>query len=318
MTVKTAQGRIDRLIAKLADAQHGVVAHAQLVELGLSRQAIHDRVRSGRLHPVYRGVYAVGRRRIDDRGWGKAATLTAGEGAVLSYTSAGALWGLIRSRERVEVTVPTRRGRARRKHLIIHRTTSLPAHEVTTRDNIPVTSLARTLLDLSTVCERRQLERALDEAEYLRLYDGIALARVIADHPERATKLKACIEENSAGTTRANEGLEERFLLLCRAYRLPDPLVHQEIGPYEVDFLWPDARVIVETDDRASHLRARSFERDHRKTLYLQDLGYDVRRVTSRMLDHDEAGVMNGIKRRIEGGWAVLSSSTGQTRPPSE
>lgn len=299
MVVKSAQGGLDRLIAELADAQHGVISHLQLIDLGLSRQAIQQRVRAGRLHVVYRGVYAVGRRRIDERGWWMAATLGAGEGAVLSHTSAAALWGLIRARERVEVTVPTRAGRRRRQGLTIHRTTSLPEHETTVRESIPLTSLARTLLDLSTIFERRQLEKALDEAAYLRIYDGIALSRVIDDHPERASRLKACIEEYVIGTTRANDGLEERFFLLCRRHGLPDPLVHEPIGPYEVDFLWREPRVIVETDDRASHLRAASFERDHRKTAYLQDLGYDVRRVTSRMLDRDETGVMNAVKRRV-------------------
>lgn len=299
MTVKSAPGWLDRLIAQLADVQHGVVSHAQLIELGLSRQGIQDRVRAGRLHVVYRGVYAVGRRGIDRRGWWKAATLTAGDGAVLSHTSAAALWGLIQPRESVEVTVLSRAGRKRRQGLTIHRTSSLPDHETTVRDGIPVTSLARTLLDLSTVFDRRGLERALDEAEYLRLYDGIAIERVIAEHPGRAARLRACIDEHVAGTTRTNEGLEERFLLLCRASGIPDPLVHQRIGPYEVDFLWSAERVIVETDDRASHLRAASFERDHRKTAYLQDRGYHVRRVTSRMLDHDEAEVMGALKRRL-------------------
>lgn len=246
-------------------------------------------------------MYAVGRKRLDSKGWWKAATLSVGGGAVLSHTSAAALWGLISPRERVEVTVPSTAGRLRRRGLAIHRSRSLPEHETTTRDCIPVTSLARTLLDLSTVFERRQLEKALDEAAYLRLYDGITVSRVIEEHPKRAARLRACVEEHVIGATRANDGLEERFFALCRRYGLSDPLVHAPVGPYEVDFLWPQPRVIVEADDRASHLRAASFERDHRKTAYLQDLGYHVRRVTSRMLDDDEAGVMNAIKRRVEG-----------------
>lgn len=298
--VKVDTTSLDWLIAELADAQHGVVSLLQLVSLGLSRQAVQQRVQAGRLHIVYRGVYAVGRRRIDDRGRWMAATLAVGAGAVLSYTSAAALWGLIAARQRVEVTVPSTAGRTSRKGLTIHRSRALPNHETTIRENIPVASLARTLLDLSTIIERRQLERALDEADYLRLYDGISLRRVIEEHPERAHKLRACIEQHTAGTTRANEGLEERFLLLCRRYGLRDPLVHAAVAPYEVDFLWQTERVIVETDDRASHLRAASFERDHRKTAYLQDLGYHVRRVTSRMLDADEPGVMQGIRRKLE------------------
>ena len=302
MAVKGASPGRDRLIADLAEVQHGVISHGQLIALGLSRQAIHDRVRRGRLHVVYRGVYAVGRQRVDARGRWMAATLSVGEGAVLSYTSAAGLWGLIAARQRVEVTVPSQAGRKRRRDVTVHRSRSLPSHELARKDNIPLTSLARTLLDVSTVFERRQLEKALDEASFLRLYDGMSLQRVIADHPERATKLKACIAEHVAGDTHANEGLEERFFLLCRHHRLPDPLVHQPIGPYEVDFLWAQARVIVETDDRSSHLRAASFERDHVKTAYLQDLGYHVRRVTSRMLDQDGRGMLNGLKARLERG----------------
>jgi hypothetical protein len=290
---------LDRLIAELADAQHGVVSHGQLLELGLSASGVQRRLAAHRLHRIYPRAYAVGRRRIDHRGWWKAATLSVGGGAVLSYTSAAALWGLIKPRQRVEITIPSTAGRPSRRGLTIHRSRSLPDQDATTRDNIPVTSLARTLLDLSTLFERRQLEKVLDEASYLRLYDGITLSRVIEDHPERASRLKACIEEHVIGSTRANEGLEERFFLLCRRHGLPEPLVHEPIGPYEVDFLWREQRVIVETDDRASHLRAASFERDHRKTAYLQDLSYDVRRVTSRMLDRDETGVMNAVKRRL-------------------
>lgn len=256
---------------------------------------------AGRLHVVYRGVYAVGRRRIEHRGWWKAATLSVG-GGVLSYTSAAAHWGLIAARQRVEITVPSTAGRSSRKGLTIHRSRALPDHEIAIRDSIPLTKVARTLLDLSTVFDRRALEKALDEAEYLRLYDGVALSRVIDEHPERAPRLKACIQGYSVGTTRANEGLEERFFLLCRRYGLRDPLVHERVGPDEADFLWHAARVIVETDDRASHLRAASFERDHEKTARLQDLGYEVRRVTSRMLDRDESGVMSAIKRLVGGG----------------
>jgi very-short-patch-repair endonuclease/predicted transcriptional regulator of viral defense system len=299
MEQKRATRSIHRLVAELADGQHGVVGHAQLIELGLTAKQIQAWLAAGRLHRIYRGVYAVGRATINRRGWWMAATLTSGEGAVLSHASAAGLWNVISPRERVDVTVPTTAGRCRRKGLMIHRTSSLPTEELTELERIPVTGLARTLLDLSSSAPRRTLERALDEAEYLRLYDGRALQAVIEAHPARAHRLARVISEHVVGTTLTNKGFEEEFLLLCRRHRLPDPLVHVPIGPYEADFLWPRAMLIVETDDR-SHRRLSTFERDHDKDAYLQDLGYMVRRVTWRQMQRDSDGVAERLAALIE------------------
>ena len=142
MVVKVDTPAVDRLMAELADRQHGVVGHRQLIELGLSRQAIQQRAQRGRLHRIYRGVYAVGRRRINREGWWMAATLTTG--GVLSHRSATALWAVTGPIERDEVTVSTRAGRGERRGLTIHRTSSLPDAEITTHDGIPVTTVPRT------------------------------------------------------------------------------------------------------------------------------------------------------------------------------
>lgn len=293
---------MDSLIARLADRQHGVVGHGQLVALGLSGPGIHRRIRAGRLHPVYRGVYAVGHSRIGRRGWWMAATLAAGEGAVLSHHSAAALWGLRRPRERIHVTVPTRAGRRRRKGLTIHRTSWLPEVDVTTSENIPVTSLPRTLIDIAEMIDRRALERTLDEAEYLRLYNDRRVAAAMAAHSGRvgARRLAKTIAEHVVGSTRTNEGLEEDFLLLCRANGIPDPVVHARVGPYEVDFLWPEQRVIVETDD-ASHRRTSTYESDRDRDAYLDDAGYRVRRFTSRKIRNEPAEVVRLLLAALSG-----------------
>jgi predicted transcriptional regulator of viral defense system len=189
MEAKPAPPPVDRLIADLADAQHGVIALDQLTAIGLGRHAIQQRVRRGRLHRVYRGVYAVGRRRIQREGWWMAATLSTD--GVLSHRSAAALWALATPVEQDEVTIATSAGRGERRGLTIHRTSSLPSTETTTRDGIPTTTVARTLLDLAEVVTRRRLERALDESEFRRLFDEEALRAVVASHPGRVGAKRA-------------------------------------------------------------------------------------------------------------------------------
>src|SRR2546428_612589 len=149
MRTKSAQ------VADLATRQHGVISLPQLLAAGLSRDQVKRWVRAGRLHRLYRGVYAVGHTRLGPHGPWFAAVLACGPGAVLSHRSAAALWGIRRSASpRVEVIVPTRNGRRRRGKLAVHR---MPLHpsEVTVCEGIPVTPPARTLLDLAAVVPRQ-------------------------------------------------------------------------------------------------------------------------------------------------------------------
>jgi len=316
MREESATPPLDILIAGLAERQHGVVGHAQLLALGLSASGIGRRLTSGRLHRIHRGVYAVGHRRIRRKGWWMAATLTTG--GVLSHRSASALWGLTDPIEREEVTVPTTAGRRRRKGLTTHRTSSLPSAEVTTQDGIPVTTVPRTFIDLAEVVSRRKLERTLDEAEYLRLFDEGTFRAAIAAHPGRtgAKRLALALDEHTAGTTRTNEGLEERFFLLCRRAGLPDPLVKPKIGPYELDFLWPNARLVVETDDR-THERNSTRKSDHDRDEYLRGRGYEVRRFTWTQVTYEPDEVVNRLKAllypSITEATASISPSEGAT-----
>jgi predicted transcriptional regulator of viral defense system len=153
-------------IAGPAGRQHGVVARRQLTELGLSRHAVTRLRMRGRLHVVHRGVYAVGHRKLTRDGVWLAAVLAAGEGTVLSHRSAAELWGIRETaRRRIEVTVPRD---VRRPRLRVCRTV-LPPDEMTTEDAIPVTTPARTLLDLAAVLDEHRLARAAERAEALRL-----------------------------------------------------------------------------------------------------------------------------------------------------
>lgn len=315
MEAKPATPPVDRLIAELADAQHGVVALDQLIALGLGRHAIQQRVRRGRLHRVYRAVYAVGRRRINREGWWMAATLTSG--GVLSHRSAAALWALTDPIERDEVTIRTSAGRGERNGLTIHRTSSLLKAETTMHDGIPVTTVPRTFVDLAETASRRRLERTLDEAEYQRVLDLTAFQHAIALNSGRAgaKRLARALEGHTVGSTRTNDGLEESFFLLCRDAGLPDPVVKAHIGPYEVDFLWPDARLVVETDDRASHERNATYERDRDRDGHLQEAGYRLRRFTWKKITNEPDEVIRSLKALLP--YPANTASTA-ARSPSE
>src|SRR3712207_3661029 len=267
---------MDALLAAVALEQHGVVSTAQLRGLGVARGGIQHRVRRGRLHPVHRGVYAVGHPRIPARGRLWAAVLATD--GVLSHRAAAALWD-IAPFPLGAIDVTTRRHRKGPPGVRVHQS---PTLESTTYDGLPVTTVGRTLLDLADVLDAHRLERACHRAEHLRLLD----LATIPDLPGRSTaKLRralATLEHASPDVTRS--AFEERFLAFLNASDLPRPRTNTRIAHHEVDFLWPDARLIVETDGAATHLTARAFQRDRERDFDLTARGYRVVRITWRQL----------------------------------
>jgi predicted transcriptional regulator of viral defense system len=220
--VQHAQGRLARLAAR----QHGVVTLAQLYSLGFSDSQVRTRAAAGWLHRLHRGVFAVGRRDLTLHGRWMAAVLACGDGAVLSHQAAGELWNIRRRRDeapKIEITIPRRRGGRPRPGLTIHRLPTLRTSETTTRDGIPVTSPARTVLDLACRLPRRQLERAMDEAERLNLCTEDGLNEIVRAHFGRpgAGALGALLRDHRAGSTATRNDFEERFLALCRNRHLP-------------------------------------------------------------------------------------------------
>jgi len=239
MDGQSAPGSADRRIATLATTQHGVVGLDQLRALGLRRGAIEHRIRSGRLIPIRRGVYAVGHVRLSSAGLAMAAVLALGEGAVVSHRTAAALWGIRPSSSgRVDVTVPARAGRRARAGIAVHRPTRMPVAETTSIDAVPVTTPARTLVDLAEVLPRPGLERALEESERLRLFDLRALLEVCTAQPGRtgACRIRAALSGQEIGDDQTRSELERRFLELCTANGLPRPQLNTLLVGYEVDF----------------------------------------------------------------------------------
>jgi hypothetical protein len=228
------------------------VTRAQLVELGMSTRGISDWVRSGRLQRLYRGIYAVGHDRLMREGRWLAAVLACGPGAVLSHRDAAVLLDLRQSNSAyIDVTVPSRNGRKRQPGIRLHRSGRLPPDEVTVKDGIPVTTVARTLLDLADVLQRQALKRVITEAEYLNLFDLAAINAVVQNNPgRRGAKLIGAI--GGAGH-RTRSKLEDRFLALLERHAVEEPETGTWIEGYETDFLWRDAHLVVERDGLAAH-----------------------------------------------------------------
>lgn len=270
-------------IAELAGRQHGVVARAQLRRLGFGSGAIDRRIELGRLHVVHQAVFAVGHRLLTIEGRWMAAVLAGGRGATLSHSSAADLHGLTALRRpHAHVTAP-RRLRARRG-ISFHEST-LPADEYDLRDGIPVTTVARTLIDLAAVTSMVRLEQAVARAEHRGLADSPSLAELVTRYPGRRgmAALRTVLAAGRLGGIAASE-LELRFLEFLDSRRLPRPQVNQPLEPAGrrmiVDCLWPAERLVVELDGRGHHGHEQAFEADRARDLALAAAGYVAVRVT--------------------------------------
>ena len=265
--------------------------------LGLSSEAIARRLRSGRLVRLYRGVYTIaGTAPSRERRWA-AAVLACGEGAVLSHLSAAALWRLSEKDPVViDVSLPSR-GKRMRDGVRVHRPRHLDPEDVTHHRGVPTTTVGRTLIDCAEVLGSRSLERILDEAEYLRVLDRSAIGATLVRHRGRAgtAQLSKVLARHQPGSTRTRTPIEESFFLLVRRSGLPQPLVNARLGPYTIDFLWPEQRIAVETDGRAAHERAAARERDYRRDSWLTTEGYRPLRFTWHQVHGDEQGVLGAL-----------------------
>jgi len=243
----------DRRLWALVEHQHGVVARRQLLAEGLTPGAIGWRIRTGRLHPVERGVYAVGRRRLGRHGRWMAAVLAGGPGTVLSHGSAAALWGFGgEAPGRVEISTPADR-RCRRTRIHAHRRYALRPDEIAVRERIPVTDPVRTLIDEATRLRPMQVERAVNEADKLELIDPEALRAALERYPGTpgVAPLRRLLDRHTFRLS--DSDLELLFRPLARGAGLPVPETKAWVNGYEVDFFWPELGLVVETDGLRYH-----------------------------------------------------------------
>jgi very-short-patch-repair endonuclease len=289
---------VDRRIAEIAAGQHGVVSRAQLLGIGLRKSAIQYRIEIGRLHRIEQCAYAVGHDALTVNGRWLAAVFTCGEGSVLSYRSAGDLHGIAPYNGGwIDVTAP---GRRRSRGRIKVHSARLDALDRTLEDGIPVTSVARTVLDLAAIVDLRRVERALERSEKLELFDLGQIEATCDRNPgHHGLKNLNRALELYLPDDRSRSEFERDLIDLCRDHDLPLPLVNATVAGYEVDALWPEARLIVELDGWEHHRDRAAFERDRVRDAQLTLLGFRVVRITYRRLRDHPAEVAALIRRAL-------------------
>lgn len=244
----------------LVRRQHGVVTRGQLLAHG-SGASIQRRLVAGRLHPLWRGVYAVGRPEVSCHGRWMAAALCCGPRALLSHASAGALWGILAWDGSIDVVLPPEVSR-RYPGIRVHRRLELGAEHRRQVDGIPVTDPVSTLIDIAACRSRDVLGRAIREADRLDLIDPISLRASLDLVPRRPGlgQLRSLLDSEAFSLT--DSELERRFLRLVRSAGLPAPETQSWVNGFRVDFYWPDLGLVVETDGLRYHRTAGQQKRD--------------------------------------------------------
>ena len=270
-----------------------MVSREQLLALGWSRNEIGHRLRSGRLHPLHRGVYAVGRPLVDRKGRWWAAVLAAGDDAALSHGTGGALYG-IRTEPagpiHVSIPLPSRRSR---DGISLHPRKLLP-HELTTHDGVPVVSIAVVLVDAAAELRRGPLEASINEADIRGLITVPTLRREVDRMPSRPGRrnLRETIDRRTFRFTRSD--LERAFIPLALKAGLSRPETRIEVNGYEVDFFWADLGLVVETDGGAFHRTPAQQTADRRR-----DQAHTAAGLTPLRFTHSQIRYEPGYVRAI-------------------
>lgn len=284
----------DAVISALATAQHGVVSRAQLVARDVPPTLIDDRVRTRQLVLLHRGVYALGHAQLTAEGWWLAAVASYRPPAVLSHGSAAALWGLTDEgwRRPIHVTVAGRAAARRRRGVQPHRRAVLLEDELTMVREIPVTTVARTILDVAATVRGRALEQVIRRAARLRLFDRREQVRVLDRHPRDrgAAELgRLLVALEGRGTADVRSRLEVAFAQLCDDHGLPRPRINAMVLGERVDFSWPGTTLVIETDGFEFHSMPTTFAADRRRDQKLTLAGFTVIRLTYDQVVGDAA-----------------------------
>jgi hypothetical protein len=273
----------DACVAQRAAAEWSVLSLDELRECGLSPDQVTHRLRKGWLHRVYPGVYAVGHPALSMQGKLLAAVKSIGRGAVLSHFSAAALWEFVDWDNRYPEVVVPRGGGSSHNGIRVHRSSVLEPRDVTRYEGIPVTSPARTLVDLAAVANYHLLRRAVRQAQSLHRVSVPQLVATIRRlGPRRGLANLNRILATGPAPTRTI--LEDVVLDLILDGGLAPPdvnrpllLVGRRVVP---DFRWPEQQVVVEADGGAWHDNQLAREDDAERQALLEAHGERVLRVT--------------------------------------
>ena len=266
---------------------------AQLEAAGLSEATVRARVMRGVLHRKYVGVYAVGHAKLSQEGEWMAGVLAAGDGAFLSHRSAAALSVIWNGPTRItEVLAP--RGRRPKGPVLVRTYRRLDPADVTVRNGIPVTTVARTLVDLTDVLEAHDLANVIHEASYRGLFDlaETCAAMERANGRRNLKRLEAAIAIHLGGSAGTKSRAERLFRKLVKP---EEPLGNVIVEGIEVDFLFPERRLVVEIDD-PNHGRARSTREDALERRVLEAAGYTLLRFTNAEVETRPVYVLSRLR----------------------
>jgi very-short-patch-repair endonuclease len=267
----------DREIERIATAAHGVVTRRQLLDAGVTEEEIKQRLARGALLREHWGVYRVGHQAPSVHARYMAAVLACGEGALLSGRAAGHLHGLVKGAPpKPTVTTPTQRSV---RGVATRRARHPDPRDRAVRDGIPVTTVARTLVDLAADLTPGALARACHEAGVLYRTTPADVDAVLARRPNSpgAKKLRRILHGETPVTL---SRLESRFLALLTADNLPLPVTNRPAGGRRVDCRWPEHRLTVELDSYRYHSSRHAWEQDRRREREAHARGDDIRRYT--------------------------------------
>jgi hypothetical protein len=292
------------------------VSHRQLLDAGVSEDQVTRWSAAGRLHPLHEGVYAVGHVALPAGGAFMAAVLAGGDGAALSHRSAASHLGLLSWSPRdVEVMVP-RSGERDRAGIRFHRPTIYGSQDRSEFDGIPCTTVARTLVDLGAVLKPHQLERAVEQAELLKVLDVKAITDVLARiaRPRGVRNLRRCLGAERLDGSLAQSNLERRFLRSCVDAGFPRPTLQYpiEYAPgmwHKVDFAWPDRRLAIEIDGAAVHTTRTAARRDRHLDRQIRAAGWSLERFMGDDVVDTPEVVLAALR-------TLHSASGGRRNPP--
>ncbi len=300
-----AHRRRERALAAYASARFGVVGRGELLALGFSLDEIDHRVALGRLVEVFEGAFSHGVAPLMREGRWRAAVLSCGRGALLSHRSAAELLDLLPGSDREPHVVVPRDGPRRRRGIVVHGALTLEPSECR---GIRCTTPSRTLVDLAGQVRPSDLEDAVARAARGGTLDAVAILAIL-DTGARyrgARRLRRVLAERDPRSGPTRSRFEQALRSLCRRYDLPLPIVNAQLDvglprPLEVDFLWPEERVVVETDGFAFHSDPSRLVEDRRRDVALKLAGYERLRFSWPDLTRREevtAGQIRTLLRR--------------------
>jgi very-short-patch-repair endonuclease len=250
----------------------------QLLAAGLTKKAISRRVADGRLHRLYRGVYAVGHPGLSREGQWLAAVYACGEPSALSHLSAGRLVEISRFRAPLAAVVTATQRRP--EGIDVHHCKRLDPRDVTRVNGIPCCTVPRILIDASDLLTPHQVANLIHEAEFKRHYDPKAVRQAMARANGRKNLhvLEEAIRLNAQGSAGTRSHNEDQLLHQLQLFNIDTPLVNTKVNGIEVDLYWPDTNLIVEVDGHG-HNRPRTMREDGDRARRLSE--YELRRVAA-------------------------------------